>query len=454
MCWCGGLEAGQPRGGTVTRVAASKQSCRRRGRGELTKRVLIYGINYAPEIAGVGRYTGEIGAYLASAGHQVTVVTAPPHYPGWKASPGYSARRWSAEVRDGARVLRCPLFLDANMRGIRRFLAPLSFAISSAPVLLYQALRRRPDVVLAVEPTLMVAPIALLAAKLARARSVLHVQDLEVDAAFAVGHLKGGGWVSRLAFGFERAVTRRFERVITISRRMAERLGMKGVSGDKICMVRNWVDTAAIRPLPRQDAYRRRLSIPEDAFVVLYSGNIGAKQGVQLLIDAARALQTEQRILFVIAGRGPMREHVERASLELSNVRLVDFQPEDRYGEFLNVADLHILPQERDAADLLLPSKLGGMLATGRPILVTAEPGTELTEFLGESCLFSPPGDPLALAQRVLSVSERPTTAGDREARLRLAGDLSKQPLISAFAEAALFLSPTSASAPPALAAA
>ena len=98
------------------------------------KRIVIYGINYAPEIAGVGRYTGEIGAHFASLDHEDCVVTAQPHYPGWKAKDGYSARRWSVEDVDGARVYRCPLYLHEKMRGFRRLLAPLTFAISSALV--------------------------------------------------------------------------------------------------------------------------------------------------------------------------------------------------------------------------------------------------------------------------------------------------------------------------------
>lgn len=338
--------------------------------------VLIYGINYAPEIAGVGRYTGEIGAHLVARGHAVTVVTAPPHYPGWRPLAGYSAARWSFEAVEGAKVYRCPLYLDARMKGVKRLLAPLSFALSSAPAAFWQILRRRPKVVLIVEPTLFVAPIGLMAARLTGARTVLHVQDLEVEAAFAVGHLGAGGALARVAMAFDRAMARRFDRVVTISNRMAEKIVAKGVAPERVRVVRNWVDVDKIRPLSAPSPYRTELGIGEDAFVALYSGNIGAKQGVRLLIEAAERLERDPRIVFVVAGEGPMKPAVAEAAARLPNLKVLPFQPEARFSEFLSLADLHLLPQEREAADLLLPSKLGGMLASGRRIVATADPGT------------------------------------------------------------------------------
>jgi colanic acid biosynthesis glycosyl transferase WcaI len=392
--------------------------------------VLLYGINYTPEFTGVGRYSGEIGEYLTSIGHDVCVVTTPPHYPGWRALNGYSGRRWSKEVVAGASVYRCPLYLDAKMQGFKRLLAPLTFALSSAPVALAQTLKRRPDVVLVVEPTLFVAPIALLAAKFVGARTVLHVQDLEVDAAFAVGHLKSGGALSRIAAAFERLVMRRFDQVITISNRMAEKIIAKGVEPARVAIVRNWVDVDQIKPLKAPSPYRAELGLGEDDFVVLYSGAIGAKQGVGLLIEAAKHLVDHRHIVLIVAGDGPMRPALEQAEKTLPNLRTLHFQPESRFNDFLGLADLHVLPQEKGAADLLLPSKLGGMLASGRRILVTADEGTELATFLGDSCDRTAPGDPKALAEAVLRISRSPVDAGLVAARLERAASLAKATII------------------------
>jgi colanic acid biosynthesis glycosyl transferase WcaI len=405
----------------------------------LDHRVLIYGINYAPEIAGVGRYTGEIGSYLAGLGPRVDVVTAAPHYPGWRTRAPYSARRWTHERLDGADIHRCPIYLHPAMRGFRRLLAPLSFALSSAPVALLQALRSRPTVVLAVEPTLFTAPLALLAAKLVGAKTVLHVQDLEIDAAFAMGHL-ANGVLGKIARHWERLVLRRFDRVITISRRMAEKLESKGVAPARISVVRNWVDLSLVRPMATSLAYRSRLGLQAEDFVVLYSGNIGAKQGVRVLSEAARLLIAEPGLVIAVAGQGPLRSDLEAAAREMPNLRLYDFQPEATFGEFLSVANVHVLPQERDAADLMLPSKLGGMLASGRPIVVTADAETELGEFLEGSCELIPPGDAAALADAIRKLRTEAPCHLREASRLRLAASLSKETGIRQFIRTALFL--------------
>ncbi len=396
-------------------------------------------MNYAPELVGVGRYTGEIGEFFASRGHELVVVTTPPHYPDWRAAASHSSNRWGRERLAEATVYRCPILLHPQMRGVRRLIAPFSFALSSAPVALWQILTRRPDVVVVVEPTLLVAPIALLAARLTGARTVLHVQDLETDAAFAVGHLGGGGLLERCARAFERAATRSFDRVITISQRMADKLGSKGVAGAKMRVIRNWVDLESVKPMTSPSSYRRELGLKDDDFVVLYSGTLGAKQGVQLLIDAAKALEGRPNIVFVVAGEGPMRPDVERAAASLPNLRVFGFQPEARLGDFLSIADVHVLPQQRAAADLVLPSKLGGMLASGRRIVITADPGTELADFAHSCCALTPPGDADALAQAILAYSESPADPGETAERLLRAQALSKRRIIHDFEAAALF---------------
>lgn len=394
-------------------------------------RVLIHGMNHAPEFTGVGRYTGEIAADLVARGHEVCVITAPPHYPGWRIGGGYSAWRWSRETLDGATVYRCPLYLAREMRGVKRAFAALSFALTSAPVVVWQALRRRPHVVLALEPTLLGAPFAILAGKLVGARLVLQVQDLETDAAFAMGHLKGRV-LAELAAGFERVVRRGFDRVITISNRMAEKIAEKGVTADQITVIRNWVDVEKIRPLGRPSKYRAELGLGEGVFVALYAGALGAKQGVNLLIEAARALRDRTDIIFVIAGDGPMRGALEAVASDLPNLLMLPFQPEERFSEFLGLADVHLMPQEKGAADLMLPSKLGGMLASGRPILVTADPGTELSDFLDGAGVCTPPGEVEALVEALLGLAGASSARGEAQ-RLALARLLSRSEGLTSF---------------------
>ncbi len=161
--------------------------------------------------------------------------------------------------------------------------------------------------------------------------------------------------------------------------------------------------------------------------MILYSGNIGAKQGFDILIDAARRLSRRADIKFLIAGEGPAKSGLAARAANLPNVRFLPFQPYARLSEFLGVADIHVLPQAADAADLVLPSKLGGMLASGRRVIVTAAPGTELATFVQDAAIVVPPGNAPALAEAI----ERAADAGAEDAgsvrRLRLAEPLSKR---------------------------
>jgi colanic acid biosynthesis glycosyl transferase WcaI len=363
------------------------------------RKILIYGINYAPEMIGVGRFTGEIGAHLAELGYDVRVVAAPPHYPGWRVVPPYSALAYAQEDRDGVRVQRCPILLRERMSGIWRLVAPLSFAMSSAPLALWILLTWRPALVLCVEPTFMVAPVGLLG-KCVGSRVILHVQDLEIDAAFAVGYLKGKR-VKALVAKAESFLLRQFTSIITISAQMMKRLVAKGVEPVKLSVVRNWVDLGQIKPLAGPNRFRKELGLAEKDFVVLYAGNIGAKQALNVVVDAARMLACQSRVHFVIAGDGPEKPGLMGASADLLNVHFLPLQPEERLCELLNLADLHVLPQMSGAADLVLPSKLGGMLASGKPTLVTADPGTELFEVLRGTSILVPSGDSAAMAREI-----------------------------------------------------
>lgn len=362
-------------------------------RQDLTStKILIHGINYAPELIGVGRYTRDLAEYLATQGHSVEVITAPPHYPGWWVRPPYSAHTYSQEKLNGVTVRRCPLFLHRSGKGIWRLLIPFSFALAAAPLVFWRIVRSRPDVVLCIEPTLFSAPAAALAAKIVGARRVLHVHDLEVDAAFAVGHLRGG-FFKRTALVVERMILHRFKRIVTISDRMRDHLLEKRLLADRVMVIRNWVDLSRIRPVTGPNSFRNEMGLSESDFIVLYAGQIGAKQSLHIVFEAAEQLAAVNGVHFVIAGDGPLKARFVDRYGNMPNVHFLPLQPEERLCDLLNVANLHILPQDGAAADLVLPSKLGGMLASRRPILIQAEEGTELYQLLKGVVKIVPPGD-------------------------------------------------------------
>ncbi|MDQ2694733.1 MAG: glycosyltransferase WbuB [Pseudomonadota bacterium] len=379
-------------------------------------KIVIYGLNYAPELTGIGKYSGEMAEWLCRQGHEVRVIAAPPYYPGWKVFSGYSARVYRREVINGVAVTRCPLWVPGKQSGVRRLLHLASFAASSLPVIVGQALWR-PDIIFVVEPPFACAPAALLAARLCGAKSWLHVQDFEIDAAFELGLLPGKR-SRRMIHRIERWLMRRFDRVSTISHRMLARLRIKGVAPDKAVFFPNWIDTRWFYPLGRVSAYRAELGISDNAIVALYSGNMGRKQGLEILGQAARKLAGRQNLVFVLCGDGAGRRGLMQMTAGLPNVRFLDLQPFDRLNELLNLADIHLLPQRQDAADLVMPSKLTGMLASGIPVLATCANGTEVAEVLQTCGVITPPGDVEAFVAALEQLA-----ADDRQrARLGRAG--------------------------------
>ncbi|HZW23959.1 MAG TPA: glycosyltransferase WbuB [Gallionella sp.] len=364
-------------------------------------KILIHGINFSPELTGIGKYSGEMAAWLGARGHEVRVVTAPPYYPQWRIAEGH-ANRWGRERCGNLRVYRCPLWVPARPSGLKRLLHLASFAVSSFPVMLGQCFWR-PDWVMVVEPPLMCAPQALLTAGLGGARAWLHVQDFEVDAAFGLGVIRAG-WLRKFASGIEQWLMRRFDRVSTISPRMLEKLHDKKVEHG--VLFPNWVDTEAIFPLDVPSPLRAELGIADDRIVALYSGNMGEKQGIEVVLDAARDLAHRADIQFVLCGEGAAKARLRDRYGESPNVIWLPLQPVERLNDLLNMADIHLLPQRADAADLVMPSRLTGMLASGRPVVATAYSGTQIAETVRHCGIVTVPGDANDLVQAVMKLAD------------------------------------------------
>lgn len=364
-------------------------------------RILIYGINYSPELTGIGKYTGEMASWLAHRGHEVRVVTAPPYYPAWRIREDYRGKLYRTERAAGEPVVyRTPLYVPVKPTANRRIAHLFSFMLGSLPIMLRQCFWK-PDLVFTVEPTFFGAPLALLVAQATGAASWLHVQDFEIDAAFDLGLLPAEGPIHALALGLERIFTRAFTRVSTISHKMVERAETKGVPVDRITLFPNWVDIDSVHPQDpgAQNFFRRELGL-ENKTVLLYSGNMGAKQGLELLAPLAASFENDPRVHFLFCGDGAFRPTLESLVSGHSNVTLLPLQPIERLNDLLNAADIHLLPQRAGAADLVMPSKLTGMLSSGRPVIATADPGTQVARVVA--------GDPASPACGLVVPAEEP----------------------------------------------
>ncbi|HEV7344495.1 MAG TPA: WcaI family glycosyltransferase [Devosia sp.] len=362
-------------------------------------KVLILGINYAPERVGIAVYTTSMARALVRAGHEVSVVTAQPYYPGWAIMDDYR-QRYSRSREDGVDILRCPLYVPRNPTGARRLVHHASFAATTFIPTIAAALRQKPDIVFTPAPSLIAAPVARFAAWLSGAKSWVHVQDFEVEAAFATGLLQPKGRIARLAAWFERSVLRSFHQTSSISPQMCAKLIEKGVPPAKVVEFRNSGDLHSVKPLSGPSPYRAEWNITTP-HVALYSGNIANKQGIEIVIDAARRLAHRKDLSFVVCGEGPNRANLQALAAGLDNIQFHDLQPKERIGDLVGLASIHLLPQLAGAADLVLPSKLINMLASGRPVVATAAHGTGLALEVEGCGLVTPPGDGAAFADGI-----------------------------------------------------
>ena len=378
-------------------------------RASKAPRIVVCTLNYAPELTGIGKYSGELVESLADHGFEVAVVTAQPHYPGWRIFEGFSNRYSVERPRTGVSVFRCPLYVPAKPGGVKRLVHYASFMLSALPVMA-RLTAWRPAVVWVVEPSLMCAMPALTVAKLTGAKCWLHVQDYEVDAAFVLGLVRAP-WLRRLALGIEQALIRRFDIVSSISKRMLDLARTKGVDSGKLVFLPNWVTVGEESGGASENRYRQELALAPGCKVCLYSGNMGQKQGLEILAEAARILERRSDIRFVFCGEGSGRSAFEALCAGLSNVTFLPLQPAQRVAELLACADVHLLPQRADVTDLVMPSKLAGMLASARPVVTTAQQGSELSAVVSQCGIAVEPGDTHAFAAAIESLIDQPAWA-------------------------------------------
>lgn len=341
-------------------------------------KILFYGLNYSPELTGIGKYSGEMCQWFDAQGHEVSAICAPPYYPEWKIANGYNRMWYQGQQLSGVHVLRSPLFVPGQPSTLTRVLHLLSFSLSSIPLLIRNTLWK-PDLVLTVEPTLFCTPGALFIAKVCGAKSVLHIQDFELDAMLGLDMAKQG-WLTKIGYKIEAWLMRRFDRISTISYSMVEAVKRKVSNKIEVLYFPNWVDTQFINPNADANVFRKKWGISTDTKVVLYSGNLGKKQGLEIVLEAAQELENDPKTLFLIIGAGAAeRDLKENAEyLKLKNLRFYPLQDYNQLPALMALGDIHLVVQRRGIANAVLPSKLTTIFACGGNALITAEDNTEM----------------------------------------------------------------------------
>jgi len=371
----------------------------RRGR-----RVLIVGIYYAPEYSGIAPYTTAAAEHLVARGDDVRVFTGVPHYPHWTVPDEFRGRLRTEERRGGVDVRRLRHFVPSNQSAWKRGLYEATFGAA----VLAQRLPWRPDLVLAAVPSLLGGAAAAIVATREKAPLGVWLQDLMGPAAVQSG-ISGGRQAAEVANRVERWLLRHAAGVAVISDSFRPYVESLGVSQESVYRIPNW---SHIEP-PHADRVltRRRLGWPGDVAVALHSGNMGLKQGLENLVEAARlAHDRGDRVRFVLMGDGNQRARLEALGAELPTLDFLPPAPAQDYADILAAADVLVVNERVSVLDMSLPGKLTSYFLAGRPVVAAVHPqGATATEIRRSSAGdLVPGGQPKALLDSVCRIAEDP----------------------------------------------
>lgn len=371
-------------------------------------KVLFVGINFAPEVTGIAPYTTQMASYLSERGYDVSALAGYPHYPEWTKRPGY--RRWRhREAVDGVPVTRLDHIVPAQTTARGRILMELTFAAR-----VFFTRWDNPDVVIAVTPTLLSAAAVVARRSMSRHRPkvVMWVQDFYGRGALETGALNGRN--ARLTARLESSVLQRADAVVAIHDRFKRVLiDDIGLEPADIRVIRNWshVDLAPGDATgdPRAAGLRSRLGLGTGDVLVLHAGNMGAKQGLENVVDAA-FLAAGTRVHFVMVGDGNQRSTLEERGQGCTNVHFVDPLPSPEFERALCDADILLVNERPTVSEMCVPSKLTTYLATGQPIVAATPQGSVTHEEIRSTGagVRAPAGDPRALLDTVLALADSP----------------------------------------------
>jgi colanic acid biosynthesis glycosyl transferase WcaI len=359
-------------------------------------RVLVLSLHFAPETVSNAVVATELVEELVAHGHEVTVVAALPYHRGHRIEAGYRGRIWQVDHHGSARVFRTWLLLRGSKCDVGgRLLAYATFNLTSTAI---GAVTGPHDVVITPSPPLTIGISGWLLARLWGARFIYNVQDIYPDAAVKLGLLRGRRTVQFFS-ALERFVYARADAVTVLSDDFRANLLAKGVPDRKVVVIPNGVDADFIQPLPRDNAFARQHGL-RGSCVALYAGNVGLAQGMETLVDAAEH-STVPGLQVVIVGSGAAAQDTRERANGHGRVRFLPFEPRERVPELYASADLGVVLLRAGMGDTSVPSKLYTIMAAGKPVVASVDPGSATWRLVEEvGCgVCVPPGNPEALAR-------------------------------------------------------
>ncbi len=370
-------------------------------------RILFLTENFPPETNAAATRVYERACYWVEAGHQVTILTCAPNFPGGRLFPGYRNCWRQTEIMAGMRVVRVKTFISANEGIVRRTLDFISFMVSAFVAGLFE---KRPDIVAATSPQFFAAVGGWALAACRRAPFVFELGDLWPASIVAVGALRNNALL-RMIERLELFLYRRSAAVAALSRAFKRNLVARGIAPDKIAVVINGVDLPRYAPQPRDAVLAGEWKLG-GCFTIGYIGTHGMAHALGNVLDAAELVQGEGRLRFLFAGPGAERERLiaDAKRRGLGNVVFMPAQPKEIMPAVWSLCDVALIHLKNDAVFAeVIPSKIFEAMAMGLPLLIAAPTGeaSSIIEDAGAG-LAVPPEDPAALADAAMRLMNDP----------------------------------------------
>lgn len=316
---------------------------------------------------------------------EVTVITGNPYYPQWRIYDGYK-NNIKKEIVNGITVYRSPVYIPSRPRTMRRLLQDALFFSCSFLIISYLMVRRKKyDYIFTPVPPFLIGFLGIYYRFFFRkTKLIYHIQDLQIDAANKLGMIRQKDLI-KLLFKFEAYILTNVNYVSTISDGMLAKIESKTTKKLNTLLFPNWINNSEIFPTT-SDSIIKKYSWLKNKKMILYSGAIGEKQGLEVLIDTANYFKDNNDYCFVISGEGPYKEKLSIYTQDygLSNVYFLNLLPTNEFNEMLNAAFLHIIIQKESGNDLFLPSKLTNILGVGGCAIVSATTTTSLYKIIND----------------------------------------------------------------------
>jgi len=392
-------------------------------------KITIISLNFYPEDTAIGLYSTQMADFLAKK-HDIQVVTAFPYYPQWKIYPDYKKKGlFLKEKNADVQIYRSRQYVPATPTFLKRIILMMTFSFGAFYNLF--RLKHKPDVIIAVIPFTSSAALALFSKWIFKSKTWIHIQDFEFDAAIESGLMNKKSLIKSFLVKIEKFILDKSDCNSTISHSMLKKLESK--SKTKTYFLPNWIDDNFVGSIPE----RKHSYLDPSKFNILYSGNIGEKQDWELFSKVVKLIPENENIKFIIVGDGARKKRLEEECRDIKSVEFFDPVPFSELSSLLLSTDAHFLFQKNDVVDTVMPSKILGMLASGKISLVTGNKESEVQSIFEKhkTGVFISSGKAEEIVDIIFSIKNNPSNFEnlERNAQSYVHENFSKENVLSKF---------------------